>query len=277
MLVKYANRGLIGTNGTVSKLFSKLYATCVAFMTATVFLSFLVKKIKGYNYLDFQENGLSDVILNKKNMKNIHSINIVGLAQFLLTLVLGIIQFYGVRYIRLDKKYLITRRYQSNILTFNSNFFFFSLFEIFEILKSFAMFIKSHYLSSHATVILHVYYQLFRVFVFGFIRPIIILILLKRNMPEFFTEENQELLNENKRFYILGNASPAPRRQFFSRYQPFSQNARWGWQSRRMIQVSGASADCGVSEEICTSDCRVVCQKPLKDTLKPDSLAKVEI
>ena len=44
-----------------------------------------------------------------------------------------------------------------------------------------------------------------------------------------------------------------------------------------MIQVSGASADCGVSEEICSADCRVVCQKPLKDTLKPDSLAKVEI
>ena len=163
------------------------------------------------------ENGLSDVILNKKNMKNNHSINIVGLAHFLLTLVLWIIQFYGVRYIRLDKKYLITRRYQSNILTFNSNFFFFSLFEIFEILKSFALFIKSHYLSSHATVNFHVYYQLFRVFVFGFIlRPIIILILLKRNMPQFFTEENQELLNENKRFYILGSASPALRQQLFS-------------------------------------------------------------
>ena len=44
-----------------------------------------------------------------------------------------------------------------------------------------------------------------------------------------------------------------------------------------MIQVSGASADCGVNEEISSADCevneeissadcRVVWQKPLKDT-----------
>ena len=215
--MKYANRGLIGTDGTVSKLFSKLYATCVAFMTATALLSFLVKKITGYTYFDFQEESLIDIIVNTKNMK----INSVGLAHFLLTLVFVSIQFYGVRYIMLEKKYLITRKYQSNIVTFNSSFFFFSLFEIFEVMKSLTMYIKSHYLLSHPTVLFHVYYQLLRLFVFGFIRPIIIIILLKRNMPEFFTEESQELQNENKRFNILGNASPTPRQQTFSRYQPF--------------------------------------------------------
>ena len=230
VLVKYANRGLIGKDGTVIKLFSKLYATCVVFMTATVFLSFFVKKIRNH-YYDFQEKSLINV-----NLKYFHSINIVGLAHFLLTLVLGLIQFYGVKYVMLEKKYLITRKYQSNIITFNNNFFFFSLFEILEIMKSLALFINRKYFSSHTTVIFLAYYQLFRVFLFGFIRPIIILLLLKRNMPDFFTEETQELQNENKHFYIIANDSPTPRQQSFSQYKPFIQNARWGWQRRRFRQ-----------------------------------------
>ena len=55
-------------------------------------------------------------------------------------------------------------------------------------------------------------------------------------MPDFFTEETQELQNENKHFYIIANDSPTPRQQSFSQYKPFIQNARWGWQRRRFRQ-----------------------------------------
>ena len=206
-------------------------------MTAAVFLSVSVKKIH-HDEKNINSININNSINNDNIQSSVHSINIFVLAHFLMTLVLGLIQFYGVRYITLRKKYLITRKYQSNIVTFNSNFFFFFLFEISGIMRSLAMF-KSDYLSPHFHVY---YYKLFTIFVFGFIRPIIILLLLKRNMPEFFTEETQELHNENKRFNIIGNVSPTPRPQTFSRYQPFSQNARWGWQSRRIIQVNEATS-----------------------------------
>ena len=128
------------------------------------------------------------------------------------------------------------RKYQHNIITFNGNFFSFFLFEIFQITSN--VFIFSQNQITTPTHNVYVYYQLTRAFVFGFMRPIIILTLLKRNMPEFFYDCSQEPLNENNRFYIIGNVIPAPRQQSFSQYKPFSQNARWGWQRRRFMQAN---------------------------------------
>ena len=84
-------------------------------------------------------------------------------------------------------------------------------------------------------------------------------------MPDFFTEETQELKNENKYFSIIGNDSPTPRQQSFSQYKPFSQNARWGWQRRRFIQVN---------EEI-SLDYYTVGEKPLGRSAP--KMANVEI
>ena len=134
------------------------------------------------------------------------------------------------------KNFLRTRKYQNNIITFHGNFFSFFLFEIFEITSK--VFIFSQNQITTPTHNVSIYYQLIRAFVFGFIRPIIILSLLKRNMPEFFTDCSQELRNENNRFYIIGNVIPTPRQQSFSQYKPFSQNARWGWQRRRFMQAN---------------------------------------
>ena len=144
-----------------------------------------------------------------------------------------------------EKKNLRMRKYQHNIITFNGNFFSFFLFEIFQITSN--VFIFSQNQITTPTHNVYVYYQLTRAFVFGFMRPIIILTLLKRNMPEFFYDCSQEPLNENNRFYIIGNVIPAPRQQSFSQYKPFSQNARWGWQRIRFMQAN---------EEI-SLDCRV--------------------
>ena len=240
--MKYPNRGLIGTDGTLSTLLSKLYATCVAFMTTPIFLSSLVKKIKDYDHHNRQEKFLIDVIVKK----NIHvNFDFIALTHFLLTFVLGLIQFFSVRYIMRENKFLRTRKYQNNIITFHGNFFSFFLFEFFEITSK--VFIFSQIKITTPTPNVYVYYQLIRAFVFGFIRPIIILLFLKRNMPEFFTDCSQELRDENNRFYIIGNVSPAPRQQNFSQYKTFSQNARWGWQRKRFMQAN---------EEI-SLDCRV--------------------
>ena len=214
-MVKYPDRGLIGTDGRVTKLFSILYATCVAFTTIYTFLISLFKKISDYVYHNLQKAYLIDVIVKK----NIYIINFIALTHFLLTVVLGLMQFYSVRYIMHERKYLRTKKYQYNIITFHDNFFFFFLFEIFEITSK--VFIVSQNQITTPTHNVFVYYQLFRVLVFGFIRPIIILLLLKRNMPEFFTDCSQELRNENNRFYIIGNVIPAPRQQSFSQYKPF--------------------------------------------------------
>ena len=226
VLVKYSTRGLIGADGRVSKLFSWLYATCVSFGTAWTFTTFFVKHIKDDN---FKMKGFNEFIVIKPTTM------ILGLTLNILTTVLVLIQFFSVRYITFQKKYLRTSKYQSNIITFNGNLFFFFLFEIIEIIYKV---LTLSFNQSTITRVSHVYYQMTKIVVFGFLRPIIILTLLKRNMPEFFTDESQELLNNKNHFYFIGNAIPAPRQQRFSQYKPFSQNARWGWQKRRFIQVN---------------------------------------
>ena len=252
--MKYPTRGLIGQEGTVNKLFSKLYMTSAAFLTAMFFLSFLFKKIKNFEIRNSEKCSIDVIVIIPK-------VHVIALTFSILLLVVGFIQLYGVRYIMLEKNNQITKKYQNNIITFYSNFFFFVLFEMFEIIYN------SFYISiKQPNCVFHTYYQLIRIFVFGVVRPLSILILLKRNMPEFFTDESQELLNENNRFIIIGNVSPAPRQQSFSQYKPFSQNARWGWQSRRFIQVN---------EEI-SNDFRVE-EKQLDVTPRPISMSNIDI
>ena len=62
------------------------------------------------------------------------------------------------------------------------------------------------------------------------LRPLITLILLRKNMPEFF-EDFEETIKE---FTFIGQAAPHPRSQRFLTYKPFSQNARWGSQKKFM-------------------------------------------
>ena len=126
---------------------------------------------------------------------------------------------------------------QINIVTFNQNFYFYIIFII---AHNIVILIRVNILklgSGENAKILLVYVYLAYLCVDWFLRPIVILILLRNNMSDFFEDFDCQNHTE-KHSFILKGLTVAPRQQKFLAIRPFCQNARWG--SSKKFQSSTA-------------------------------------
>ena len=121
---------------------------------------------------------------------------------------------------RLKKKY---NRF--NIVTFNQNFFFYIFYFISHVILIITRIhiLKSFSVERARKILLYVY--LIFISIDWFMRPTIIIFLLRKDMPDFF--EDVQISKEKKIFSLKGKVI-IPRQQEFLTYKPFSQNARWG-------------------------------------------------
>ena len=112
-----------------------------------------------------------------------------------------------------------------NIITFNQNFFFYIFFFISNVILIITRInVLTLFSDKRARHILLYVYLIF-LSIDWFIRPIIIIFLLRKDMPDFF--EDIQISKEKKIFSVKGKVI-IPRQQEFLTYKPFSQNARWG-------------------------------------------------
>ena len=115
--------------------------------------------------------------------------------------------------------------FQINILTFNQNFYFYiTSMSAQTILILIRVNIWKLGYGKNAEIIL-VYSYLIELFIDWFLRPIAILILLRKNFPDFFEDFGGQ--NQTHSFIMIG-VIVVPRQQTFMAFRPFSQNARWG-------------------------------------------------
>ena len=117
------------------------------------------------------------------------------------------------------------KQFQFNIVTFNQNFYFYIFFMC---IQSMVFLIRGNILkfsSGEKAKIILVYSFLFKLCIDWFIRPIIILILLRINISDLFEDFDSQ--NNNQSFLMKGTIV-APRQQKFLALRPFCQNARWG-------------------------------------------------
>ena len=135
------------------------------------------------------------------------------------------------------KKKFRKKFFQYNILTFNQNFYFY-IFYISALIISFLIRINIRKLGSgeNAELIL-VYSYLIVLFIDWFLRPIAILILLRKNFPDFLEDFGGQ--NQTHSFIMKG-VIVVPRQQTFMAFRPFRQNARWG-SSKKFVVFTGQS------------------------------------
>ena len=147
------------------------------------------------------------------------------LALTFLSVICLCIFFASVEYIKIKRPNL-KRQYQRNIVTFNQNFFFCLCFFIISMSLTLAKLIVPHLTSSeNMKSILMFLYSLRLIFV-CFLRPIIIILLLRKRMPHFF-ENYEKKKNIISIFYVSGNTM-CPRNELFMPLKSFGQNARFG-------------------------------------------------
>ena len=125
--------------------------------------------------------------------------------------------------------------FQFNILTFNQNFYFYITFISAQyILVLVRVNIFKLGSGENAEIIL-IYSYLIKLFIDWFVRPSVILILLRKNVPDFFEDFSDQ---RKKHFFILKGVTFVPRKQTFMAFRPFCQNARWG-SSKKFVVLTG--------------------------------------
>ena len=133
--------------------------------------------------------------------------------------------------------------FQFNILTFNQNFYFYITFmSAHNILVLIRVNILKLGSGENAEIIL-VYSYLIKLFIDWFIRPSVILILLRKNCPDFFEDFGGR---NQKHYFFLKGVTFVPRKQTFMAFRPFCQNARWG-SSKKFVVFTGHGT--GTSKE----------------------------
>ena len=135
-----------------------------------------------------------------------------------------VILFVNVQIIKTKTKFK-KKHTQINIITFNQNFVFYIFYYFSNVIL---ICIRIHILNFVSTeraenILLYVY--LIFISIDWFIRPMVIIILLRKNIPDFF--EDFEISKDKKAFNVRRKVI-IPRQQEFLKYKPFSQNARWG-------------------------------------------------
>ena len=224
IIIKYADYGLAQTGGLTSSLFNKLYILITAsssIQSCSVFVIKLWRQMDG----NFSEEQF--LLVKPQNSKILFSNP--NYAIFLLYFFGSLMIFLHVQYLKKHKTGL-KKEIQRNIVTFDKNFYFLFVFSVLTfismLLKNVASAQPSGWIKSFI-----IFIEFIRVFFDGFLRPVIIMYLLEKNMPDFFEDREENLNTENTFFY--SGQSFQPRKQMFSPYKPFSENARWGWQKQR--------------------------------------------
>ena len=230
IVIKYADRGMVQTGGLSSGLFNKLYIIFTASSSIYTYLSLLVRL-----WISDEErfHVIRSWLINEEYFHVVRPLYVKFKPNFyifcLCTFIISII-FCNVQYIK-KHKIGLKKKIQRNVMTFNVNFYFFILFMFLSLLqyllKSLVETEQSGFVESFI-----IFVHFIRVFFVGFIRPVIIIFLLKKNMPDFF-EDHEENQQAYQTFYLSGH-SYEPRQQKFSHYKPFRQNARWGWQKEKL-------------------------------------------
>ena len=137
---------------------------------------------------------------------------------FILTLYVDIQVFKAKNKIRKNN-------FQINIVTFNQNSYFYILFLFSNIILILIRINVSKFNSCEKATPILVFSYLIYIFIDWLIRPIIILIILRKKNTDFF--EDSDMHNGKQLFYMKG-LSIIPRQQKFMDLKPFCQNARWG-------------------------------------------------
>ena len=133
-----------------------------------------------------------------------------------------------ILYIRMQiiKKRIKTNSGQFNIVTFNQNFYFYCTFTSANIVLFLTRLNNWKYESEQNVRNILVSSYLMKIFTDWFVRPTVILILLRnKNISNFF--EDFDCKSHYNSFEMIGVIA-VPREQKFLDPRPFCQNARWG-------------------------------------------------
>ena len=224
IVIKYAHCGLVETAGLDSRLANILYTMAAVMSTSYNFLvSFcpLIPQISQYRY----EKSIlrSFILLQFKNVAKFQFVKMilinVAASAFMCTL------FCGVQFLKKSRSY-VRKRYQTNIVTFDQNFYFYLIVTLINMILT--VFVVC--LSGETTELVLTASYLTKLLSIWLFRPLITLIQLKRNMPEFF----QDYAVRTGRFIFISQPI-YPRRQRFMTFKQFNQNARFGTEKKFFI------------------------------------------
>lgn len=233
IVIKYADRGLVQTGGLASKLFNQLYTLSTCAMTTLLSLMFLARIWRSIDDDDYFSQEEAFLLVERHLLYKIDNDQYITpeTGNYFITNIYMFMIIFNVYYLEKQKSELRKRKFQRNIITFHTNTKFFMFFLWISlpvlILKSLSFQQPS---TSRLVRKLLLSLHLIKLLVAGFLRPLVIIHLLKRNMPSFFTDSLEE--PRIKSFYITGQ-SFQPRTENLFPFKPFCQNARWGWMNER--------------------------------------------
>ena len=226
VVIKYADHGLAQTGGLTSSLFNKLYIVSFVFNSSLYCFVYVIRLWKSMEGNISEEQFLLVRPINSENKFSSpnHAFFLISFFSFLMI-------FSYVQYLKKHKTGL-KKEIQRNIVTFDINSYFFFVYSV---LTFIPMFLKKVAPAQPSGLIKSfiIFINFISFFFVGFIRPVVIMYLLEKNMPDFYKNREENLKTENTFFY--SGQSFQPRQQMFSPYKPFSQDARWGWQNQKNV------------------------------------------
>ena len=177
IVIKYADRGLAQTGGLSSSRFNTLYILPTASFSLIVFLIYLIK-------FWIQINGGSNegpFLLLRPICSTCCSERYPAKALFFISLwtILILMSFCSVQYLK-KYKTCLKKEIQRNIVTFHNDFYFFLSFSILSSMTIIVKIIALKHPSFHWIESLHLFVNFISVFIVGFVRPVIILYLLRQ-------------------------------------------------------------------------------------------------
>ena len=174
------------------------------------------------------------------NIRPLGSGSLIPMAMtFVLTIVISIF-FCNVHYLKQKRK--IRKYFQRNVVTFHVNFYFLFSFSFLTFTSSLMRNITFEEKTNWIVLV-----NFMKVICADLLRPMFIIYLLRKNMPDFF-EDREEKLQRNNNFLISGHYFE-PRKQIMSPYQPFRENARWGWQKGKVMTVAENASESNLMQK----------------------------
>ena len=220
VLVKYAhgfatNFGMFKNNGAIY-----LYFLCVFVSTLYTFLVHFFPLVSTIYNQDTDNLCSFFIGLDDYNSSNYLKM-IVAQIPFMTFIV---ILYINIQIFK-TKSRIKRKHYQFNIITFCQNFYFYILFYMSNVFFILIRINISKFFSVEKAELILVYVYLFYLSIDWFVRPIVIILLLRKDMPDFF--DDLEISKDNTTFTV-NVKNIFPREQEFLTYKPFTQNARWG-------------------------------------------------
>ena len=186
---------------------------------------------------DTQNLRLLFIVFSKQNLENHEESsnnNRIMLSNVILGNIPGfalmIFLYFNVQIIKSKTKF--KKRHQINIVSFNHNFFFYIIFVIAHVILTLIRINVLKIARSEEVETILICSYIVNIFISWFIRPVMIISILKKNIPDFF--DDFEIPIREKGFTIRVE-NIHPRQQKFLSYKPFCQDARWGSESKFQI------------------------------------------